>query len=80
MKQVLPTIVTHSAHVPQVEHVFACAWCPPSTYRKLEKNQDYTHGMCQKHKREFIDAVKKRFKHLSLRSHQGTAFGIPVSV
>ncbi len=26
-----------------------CAWCPKSSYPKLEEYEDYTHGLCEKH-------------------------------
>lgn len=26
-----------------------CAWCPKNTYPKLAPNEDYTHGLCDKH-------------------------------
>jgi hypothetical protein len=46
-----------------LELVFACAWCPPNTYRKLFKNQDYTHGICYKHKSELLAKFKDRIIH-----------------
>lgn len=42
------------------ELVFACAWCPDWTYQKLKEYQQYTHGMCRKHKDEFIIQIKQR--------------------
>lgn len=40
--------------------VMACAWCPKTTYPKLKINQQYTHGMCEKHKQGFIIRISER--------------------
>ena len=35
--------------------VFACAWCPKSSYRKLKKNEAYSHGICGMHKKHLLN-------------------------
>lgn len=41
-----------------VRLVFACAWCPKSSYKKLKRNERYSHGICDKHLREQLQAIK----------------------
>jgi hypothetical protein len=60
MKTYLPTTLPHYKNSASSELVFACAWCPQHTYQKLKRNQQYTHGICQKHKNEFIVQIKER--------------------
>lgn len=41
------------------ELVWACAWCPSYKKKSLQKGQDYTHGICLFHKKEFIVSFLK---------------------
>jgi hypothetical protein len=44
----------------QVRLIFACAWCPKDTYTLLRKDEEYTHGVCNKHLRLLLRSLKKR--------------------
>jgi len=39
--------------------VFACAWCPPSTYAELRVGEGYSHGICQMHKTMLLQSVHR---------------------
>ncbi len=60
MKIQLPTLITRSPEKSSTDIISACAWCPAHTYRKLRKNQQYTHGICVRHKEELIIQIRQR--------------------
>lgn len=37
--------------------VFACAWCPKSSLRKLQSGEVYTHGVCGIHKKYLLHTM-----------------------
>lgn len=46
--------------------VAICAWCDVSkttTKKYISKGWSTTHGICQKHKEEFLKNVKKRYEN-----------------
>lgn len=60
----LPTFITHKIRKSFPDVIFACAWCPQKKQKPLKRNQAYTHGMCEYHKKEFIRTARSRIYHI----------------
>jgi hypothetical protein len=74
MKQLLPRNNSHRDREGTAERLrFACAWCPLITTNDCK----YTHGMCKRHKREFIASIKSRIASLGLHRKDGTDVHLP---
>lgn len=66
MKNHLPTVFTRLPKATIKDVISACAWCPPDTYKKLAKNQEYSHGICKKHKEYLILQIRHRQPGLTI--------------
>jgi hypothetical protein len=76
MKQKLPTLITQISEQKHIYLVFACAWCPSSTYTKLKKNEYYTHGICDDHKKVFLSEIRSRIAKMRGRADKGSRYPV----
>ncbi len=44
----------------KVKLIFACAWCSKDTYPALDDDEEYTHGVCDRHLRFLLSSLKER--------------------
>lgn len=58
MQQVMTTLQGEKVYL-----VFACAWCPKWTLKKLRRNEQYSHGICEKH----LSLELEEYKHSKQR-------------
>lgn len=80
MKTQLPILITHYFNNVPIELISVCAWCPSETYPVLEKDQEYTHGMCERHKAEFIEQVEYRIRRIEKKKKKGVVFSLPKTI
>jgi len=49
----------------RVKLVFACAWCPKSQRPRIKQDEEYSHGVCQRHFARLMTGLinKRRVRH-----------------